>query len=101
MSFSRFSGAHYGGLLVCVPSVCQLDRAEIEVKRLTRQYEAARKKADFLEQTHVPAHQAAPQQPIQPISSMQQSPQQGSRMSAYQPIPFSQSMMPPTFKASA
>ena len=99
----------------------KLDRAEIEVKRLTRQYEAARRKADFLESSahqglgggggggavqplssmHMPLqsatgiiNQAQPSQQINPMLSS--SVGRAGLASAYQPLPFAQSMLPPT-----
>ena len=96
----------------------KLDRAEIEVKRLTRQYEAARKKAEFLEtqqqqQMQAQAVAAPFVVPLQSAShsQLQHSPHStptmlsasGARsssialVSSYQPIPFAQSMLPPTF----
>lgn len=83
----------------------KLDRAEIEVKRLTRQCEAARKKADFLESQAgggPPATTAV--QPLQIAHGiMNQSSGGAARTDAggvasyLQPIPFAQSLLPPTF----
>lgn len=98
----------------------KLDRAEIEVKRITRQYEAARRKAEFLETS---AHQGLggggggggggvqplpmplqnatgiinQTQPAQQINPMlSSSVGRAGLASAYQPLPFAQSMLPPT-----
>jgi len=95
----------------------KLDRAEIEVKRYQRQYEAARKKAEFLESTHTPASNLSQlTQPLQPSrlnnaqdtagtsSSMLSSSvgRPGPTSAAYlQPITFEPSLLPPTMtKAS-
>jgi hypothetical protein len=77
-----------------------LDRAEIEVKRLTRQYEAAIKKVHFIESTSQQPHHAAPlQQPT--ISSVNTGRSSGNAAGSYAPIPFAQSLLPPSFKSSA
>jgi len=96
----------------------KLDRAEIEVKRLTRQYEAARRKADFLETSahqglggggggavqplsmHMPLQSASgiinQAQPSQINPMLSSSVGRAGLASAYQPLPFAQSMLPPT-----
>jgi predicted phage gp36 major capsid-like protein len=79
----------------------KLDRAEIEVKRLTRQYEAARRKAEFLEsQSAGVAHAGGFVHPLQPShaimnQAVRSSPSGGE--SHLQPIPVAQSLLPPTF----
>lgn len=80
----------------------KLDRAEIEVKRLTRQYEAARRKAEFLEtQATGATHAGGMVQPLQPSMAIMNQATGGNRNagapSHLQPIPVAQSLLPPSF----
>ena len=100
-------------LLALKTSQGKLDRAEIEVKRTTRQYEAARKKVEFLEMQamQLPAAQAsAPVMPLQNQTGILNQAQGSNPMlsssvgraglassGTYQPIPFAQSLLPPSF----
>jgi len=69
------------------------------VKRLTRQYEAAIKKVHFIESTSHPA--APPQQPHPAISAVNTGRGSSNAAGSYAPIPFAQSLLPPSFKSSA
>lgn len=74
----------------------KLDRMEIEIKRVQRQYEAARKKAEFLEThqgTSLPTQQTNAPLPLQPALNIINQADQN-----IQPLPLASSLLPPTKK---
>lgn len=90
----------------------RLDRAEIEVRRLTRQYETQRKKAEFLEAQTQGINTINTQVGVQPMvvplgNNTRAINQSGAMLSSsvgrpgaastYQPIPLPASLLPPAF----